>query len=76
MSIEKMNKTKESIFSMGHTAKKMNNYKEFIFPARNMFKNMNKRKESIFLPHNAAPQHTSHKANTIRFQKNADIPTG
>lgn len=59
---------------MRNTAKKMNYYNEFIFLARNVVKNMNKRKESIFLPQNAAPQHTSHKANNIRFQKNADIP--
>jgi len=75
MSAKKMNKSKESIFSMRHTAKKMNNYKEFISTGRNMFKNMNKRKKSIFLPQNAAPHHTSHKANNIRFQKNTDIPT-
>ncbi|OUL10118.1 hypothetical protein B0533_01785 [Sedimentibacter sp. SX930] len=75
MSIEKMNKNTESIFSARNAVKKMNNYKEFIFPARNMFKNMNKRKESIFVPQNAAPQHTSHKANNICFQKNTDITT-
>jgi Asp/Glu/hydantoin racemase len=75
MSAAKMNKNKESIFSMRNTAKKMNNYKESIFSARNVFKNMNKRKESIFVPQNAAPQHTSHKANNIRFQKNAIPPT-
>ena len=75
MSIEKMNKTKESNFSMGNTAKKMNNYKEFISTARNVIKNMNKCKESIFVPQNAAPQRTCHKANDIRFQKNAVPPT-
>ena len=75
MSIEKMNKNTESIFSARNAVKKMNNYKEFIFPARNMFKNMNKRKESIFVPQNAAPQRTCHKANDIRFQKNAVPPT-
>lgn len=47
MSPTKMNKRKESIFLMRHTAKKMNNYKEFISTARNVIKNMNKCKESI-----------------------------
>jgi len=33
--------------------------------------NMNKAKQSIFTPQNDAPQHTTNKANDIRFQKSS-----